>query len=185
MQPEKLLQSLSDQEVTGLLEALPKELADRGIELPATLGGATLGATTEVKPVVQPTDVFDALSPEQQEQAIKLTAAMAEKFGVEVNDFSILETKNGIKTVAYTAGNGIDLGDHPIKFFDKKRSWNSIFDKKNSKNFMIKVDGKRVDTRTGMTWDVYDAMINAAKARGDELPDSPCSCLIKTTRTGH
>ena len=134
---------------------------------------AIVSAVESVEPSEQPVDVFDTLTPEQQERATKLTGAMAEKFGVDAKDFSVLETEDGIKAVAYTAGNGIDLGD-PTKTVDKKRSWNSIFDKKNAQNFMVEVDGKQVDTRTGMTSDVYDAMVDGAKARGDEfLPDSP------------
>lgn len=155
-----------------------RELFDRLAEdhpLLASYAGMTaiVSAVEPVEPSEQSTDVFAMLTPEQQERATKLTGAMAEKFGVDEKDFSVLETKDGTKAVAYTAGNGIDLGD-PTKTVDKKRSWNSIFDKKNAKNFMIEVDGKKVDTRAGMTSDVYDAMVDGAKARGDEfLPDSP------------
>jgi hypothetical protein len=117
------------------------------------------------------------LSAEQQEKAAKLTTAMAEKFDVPIDDFALLrtETEDGSEqlTVAYAADNGIDLGDSK-KDYDNKRSWNSIFDKKATKNFMITVDGKKVDTRTGMTAAAYDSFIADARSRGiDPLPDSP------------
>src|SRR5690606_36828029 len=125
-----------------------RELFDRLAEdhpLLASYAGMTaiVSAVEPVEPSEQSTDVFAMLTPEQQERATKLTGAMDEKFGVDEKDFSVLETKDGTKAVAYTAGNGIDLGD-PTKTVDKKRSWNSIFDKKNAKNFMIEVDGKKV-----------------------------------------
>lgn len=118
-----------------------------------------------------------SLTAEQQEKATKLSAAMAEKFDVRAEDFSVLRTtaEDGSEQliVAYTAGNGIDLGN-PKKDYDEKRSWNSIFDKKNDKNFMVTVGRKKYDTRTGMTEAAYDAFIADAKARGvDPLPDSP------------
>ncbi len=116
------------------------------------------------------------LTCEQQEKATKLATAMAEKYGVDAKDFSVVtvEAKNGEKTrtLLYTGKNGVDLGD-PSQDFDTKRSWSSIFDEKNTQNFMVEVDGKQVDTRMGMTSGAYNAMIADAKARGiDPLPDS-------------
>jgi hypothetical protein len=103
-----------------------------------------------------------SLTAEQQEKAAKLTAAMAEKFGVSHEDFSVLRTiaedGDDVLTVAYTAGNGIDLGD-PKKDHDAKRSWNAIFDKNAGNNFTITVGRKEYDTRTGMTEAAYGAFI--------------------------
>ncbi len=127
------------------------------------IGAAALDGANEVGEAS--VDVMSLLTPEQQEKASKLTSAMAEKFGVDQKDFSVLttETETGEQkfTVAYTAGNGIHKG-----------SWNNIFNKKNAQDFMIEIDGKKVDTRTGMTLDAYKAMIDKARTT-EALPDSP------------
>ncbi len=111
-------------------------------------------------------EVESVLTPEQQEKAAQLTVAMAEKFGVSSEDFSVLnvETEAGAGEVkhmlAYTAGNGIHKG-----------SWNRILDKKNRDEFIIEIDGVVYDTRTGMTGDTYVAMYDASKLSGFMLPD--------------
>lgn len=114
------------------------------------------------------------LTPNLHEKADKTIEAMSAKFNIDSKDLTVLmiETKAGKKpVVVYTAGNGIDLGD-PKEQYDNKRSWKSIFDKKNAVNFMVEVDGQQVDTRKGMTREVYDTMYNEAKANGQVLPDS-------------
>jgi len=148
-----------------------------------TLGEKALYGSGQVEsdPVAKPeakaeTSVFDQLSAEQQEKATKLTTAMAEKFGVSKEDFSVLRTtaEDGSDrfTLAYTAGNGLDMANSK-EDYDPRRSWNGLFDKKADKNFMIEVDGQKIDSRTGMTEAAYDAFIADAKARGDKsLPDS-------------
>lgn len=119
---------------------------------------------------------IDQLSAEQREKAAKLNIAMAEKFGVSAEDFSVLKTTaedgSGRFTVAYTVGNGLDMGNSK-KDYDAKRSCNGLFDKKADKDFMIEVDGQKIDTRTGMTEAAYAAFIADAKASNvDPLPDS-------------
>ncbi len=114
--------------------------------------------------------------PEKLAKANKLISAMAEKFGVKEDDFSLLgvetETGNEQMVAAYTAPNGIDLGD-PAKDYDEKRSWDAIFDKKAKKSFIFTVGGQEVDSRKGMTWATYQTFIANAKDRGiDPLPDS-------------
>ena len=141
--------------------------------LASHLGFAT-ESTVEIDRVSEETDqlnerqidVTSLLSPEQKERAEKLTAAMAEKFGVDEADFSILttETKYGAAqqfTVAYTARNGIYKG-----------RWDKIMDKKSTEDFTVEIDGHKVDTRIGMTLDVYTAMVEQYKANGGLLPDS-------------
>ncbi len=61
-----------------------------------------------------------------------------------------------------TTGNGLYKGS-----FDK------IIDKKSYKDFVIEVNGERIDTRKAMTWDTYKAFITQSKASGvNPLPDS-------------
>lgn len=139
---------------------------------------AEFGDTAEATAESQDTQegVWALLSPERHETARKTMTAMAEKFNIDQADLALLKTEeedgSSKFVVAYTAPNGIDLGD-PEQVYDKKRSWNSVMDNKNAKNFMIKVAGKQVDTRVGMTRAAYDAFIDNAKANNvDPLPDS-------------
>jgi len=142
-----------------------------------SLGERVFDTNIQTEPrIAKPeTSLFDQLTAEQQEKATKVIGVMAEQFGVSAEDFSVLRVsgENGDEqlVVAHTAGNGIDLGD-PKKDYDPTRSWNSIFDKKNAKNFMIKIDGQTLDTRSGMTEATYRAFIAVAEARGEMLPDS-------------
>ncbi len=118
------------------------------------------------KPETNQSDIISLLSPEQAEKAKKLTAVMAEKFGVSEANFSLLatETEAGEKqfTLAYSAGNGIHKG-----------SWNTIMNKKSTKDFTVELDGQTLDTRTGMTKTVYNSMVEQAKLSNQILPDSP------------
>ncbi len=91
---------------------------------------------------------------------------MAEKFGVCEEEFSILETTNGNGesrfTATYTAAKGIYKG-----------SWSQIFAKREDKEFKVDVNGKKIDTRKAMNWDLYKALIINAKVIGvTPLPDS-------------
>jgi hypothetical protein len=116
------------------------------------------------------------LTPEQQEKATATAAALAERFDVSAEDFSVLRTSGedgDTLTVVYTAGNGIDLGDSD-KDYDTARSWDAIFGEDADERFVVEVDGKAVDSRRGMTREVYDAFIQDARDKGiDPLPDSP------------
>lgn len=113
----------------------------------------------------QTVDALFLLSPEQKERAEELTAAMAEKFSLDEADFSVLATETGSGeqqfTVAYTAGKGIHKG-----------SCDKIMDPRSIRNFTVEIDGRHLDTRTGMTRDVYNAMIEQARSNGETLPDS-------------
>lgn len=126
--------------------------------------------TTIPSETVEASDVIESskrLTPEQQKKADGAVAAMAEKFGVAPEGFSILRTKaddgrEGI-VVALTSPNGLYKG-----------SWNQIMDKKSDKDFVIEVDGQKVDTRKGMTRATYRAFITEAQAQSpnNPLPDS-------------
>jgi len=106
-------------------------------------------------------------SPEQRQQAEAVIAALAEKFERPAEDFGVVlvESVEGEPraVVMLTAGNGIYKG-----------SYNAVMANKNTDDFMLEIDGRQVDTRTAMTWDVYQAFINGEKVRGtNPLPDSP------------
>ncbi len=163
-----------------VLEQIPEdqraEFADGVRGLLPELGGAALTETVQ-----EPTNEVEteAEKPEpsnpEQEHAAKLARAIAEKFHVDVLDFSLLsftaETGETKHVVAYTARDGIDLGD-PKQLNDPSRSWNSVFSKENAREFYIEIDGLLVDTRCGMTRDVYDTMVETARQNGRTLPDS-------------
>ncbi len=136
---------------------------------PDEFGTSALENTVEVETLDEPfeerVDVISMLSPEQAERANKLKSAMAEKFRVDAADFSVLateaETGEKLFCVAYTAGNGIYKG-----------SWNKIMGNETTKDFVVEIDGQKFDTRTGMTLDVYAAMVERARANDEILPDS-------------
>lgn len=116
------------------------------------------------------TDVLATLSPEQHERARALQSAMAEKFSTEQTpltpeDFGVVlagESGGQRAVVMLTTGNGLYKG-----------SYNSIMSEESDEEFVVKVDGEKVDTRSAMTWEVYEAFIKQAIASGiDPLPDS-------------
>lgn len=164
----------------------------RGIELPLFAGTSILHSAVEdltegssveadqsleAQPKVEHLSVFRELNEEQQEKAVTLMTAMAEKFGVNFEDFSVVksvgEDGGDCYTVVYAATTGIDIGD-PEKDSDSKRSWESILSEEAEDAFIIELDGQSVDTRTGMTESVYRAFIAEAKSQGiSPLPDSP------------
>ena len=79
-------------------------------------------------------------------------------------------------TVVCVDPNGIDLGD-PTKDYDKNRSWGTVMENPNDECFKLAVGGQQYDARTGMTTEVYTAMVEKAKASGRELPDSKANQL--------
>jgi hypothetical protein len=112
-------------------------------------------------------EILPILTPEQIEYASKLSSAMAELFGVDEADFSVVPTKDDRTgkfefTVALTSVIGTQEG-----------SWDYIFNTRYQHRFMIEIDGSIFDTRLGMTLDVYTAMIEQARSSGKDLPDSP------------
>ncbi len=171
MKPDKAFEAV-DTLVTGmdggeradffehLRSTYPEELGT------AAVNGALVAAEAEVSTVLD-------LTPEQQEKAAKVKAALAEKFGVTEIVFSTLKvtTEEGDERliVAFDARSGIDLGGKR-KDYDPKRSWNSIFDKKNDGKFIIEVDGQKFDSRLGMTRATYEAMVAEARVYVEALP---------------
>ncbi len=162
MDAKGLLNSLDNQESEQIIDAIPGIVAEHDTELPDHLGGIaiveSLASEIVVKPTEAPVDVLSLLSPEQVERAKLGAVALAEKFGLESKDFSVLRTKdaeNGEDTffVVLTTDEGIDLGN-PYKTYDKKRSWDSIAPEKPNKQFEIEIDGKTVDTRTAVTFEL-------------------------------
>lgn len=66
--------------------------------------------------------------------------------------------------VMLITGNGLYKGSYDNIMNNKKA---------NKEAYMVEVDGKQIDTREAMTWDLYQAFINQAKADGvNPLPDS-------------
>lgn len=101
---------------------------------------------------------------------------LAEKYNVSPEDFELLSyEKDGTEynAVVYTAANGIDLGN-PKEDYDKTRSWNKVMDKsaKDKARHTVAIDGVEYDDREGMTYALYDQLIEAAKKAERPLPDS-------------
>lgn len=101
---------------------------------------------------------------------------LAEKYNVFPKDFELFTyEKDGTtyNTVVYTAANGIDLGN-PKEDYDKARSWNKVMDKgaKNKDWHTLTIDGVKYDDREGMTYALYDQLVEAAKKAERPLPDS-------------
>ena len=148
-------------------EELLQAVATRGLAVGAVAVEASDQPSTDEKPE----DILTALSPEKQARAQALKQAMAEKFGLSPKDFGLvkIEKDEAVEAlpepkvvVMLTTGNGLYKGS-----FDK------IMDKKSYKDFVIEVNGERIDTRKAMTWDTYKAFITQSKASGvNPLPDS-------------
>lgn len=121
--------------------------------------------------------------------ASEVKQALAEKYKVSPEDFSLFtyekdgETRN---TVVYTGANGIDLGN-PKEDYDTARSWDRVMDdtKKNTDRHTIEVTVGGVkltpDARKGMTYALYDQLVEEAKAAGRPLPDSKDTKITSTS----
>lgn len=102
---------------------------------------------------------------------------LAEKYRVSPEDFELVsyesETGDTINAVVYTAANGIDPGN-PKEDYDEARSWNQVMGKnaKNKARHMVTIDGVECDDREGMTYALYDQLVEAAKTAERPLPDS-------------
>ena len=125
-----------------------------------------------------PIDLFSTLTPEQQERAKAKQVAFAEHFStperpLNPEDFGVVavgEGKNRRTFVMLTTGNGLYKG-----------SYNAIMS--NDEDFTVEIDGEAIDTRTAMTWGIYRAFIDQAKADGNPLPDS--AALAKENNEPH
>lgn len=104
-----------------------------------------------------------------EQQATRIIEALTEKF--PDHTFELIAD-----TVMCTDPNGIDLGN-PNHDYDSARSWNSVMADESDERFIVTIDGVDHDSRTGMTFEAYEAMIAAKKAAGEELPDSKANRL--------
>lgn len=161
MKPQDLLNSFDRQELLGIAEALPKVLADRGIELPATVGSTAVTTELDQAPTI-PTweQSLTVLPAERRSEFVADREALAKEYKRPESDFSLITTSREVDgevkdfaTVVLGTTKGIDLGD-PRKIFDKKRNWNNIDPTKPNEQFMVKVNGQEVDTREGLTLEV-------------------------------
>lgn len=99
-------------------------------------------------------------------KAVRIAEAMAGLFNVNPDDFAVVQGVPGMAecrpTVAYVARTGIDLGN-PYIYQDPARSWNQVKGSRREPvpdlKYAIEVDSQRLDTRKGMTFAVYEAMI--------------------------
>lgn len=110
------------------------------------------------------TDTEPILTPEQQGKANKIIEALVKKFDLDPSDVGVVFVKgeNGEKqpVVAHIGLRGI-----------RKGSWDSISEGE-AGDYSVYIDGKNIDTRPGMTFATYEAIVADAKANGRILPDS-------------
>lgn len=129
-----------------------------------------------------------ALTPEEQEKVQAATTAMAEKFGLEEQDFVVVRTSR-VSDPALTV---VYAGEQSLNPENTKKNrdgftWNSMFARGSRKRFIIEVLGRELDTRDGMTYDTYSALVAHAKAHGNPLPDRPLhhhGSMVDDWRTG-
>lgn len=134
---------------------------------------STEALNTWLDPVTRESDIVEVdMTPEQQERVSKIQSAFAEHFSTDerkltTEDFGVFSAGDADDrklVVTLTAINGLCHG-----------SWHNVMDKniKNAANYIVEIDGQKIDTREGMTWEVYQAFINNAKAVNvATLPDS-------------
>ena len=130
------------------------------ITIPQFAGANAVGAAVAPESKTEPEtehNILDELSAEQKERAVATTTALAEKFGRDEADFSVVKSVNeageAVFAVALTATDKIDLGD-PAKTYDSKRNWNKGIAKDDDPRFIIEVEGNKIDTRNSidMKW---------------------------------
>lgn len=180
--------SVTPEQVAGVLsdEELFQEIRNRGLGV----GSLAVDSATDTPEVLTPetADLFNTLTPEQQERATVLQSAMVERFSTKEislspEDFGLVvvlgpkryydmrglepmpeESRERRTFVMLITGNGLYKGSYDNIMNNKKA---------NKEAYMVEVDGKQIDTREAMTWDLYQAFINQAKADGvNPLPDS-------------
>lgn len=180
----------SDEWLIEAADEIREAAKARGLELPAFVGSLAVDSATDTPEVLTPetADLFNTLTPEQQERATVLQSAMVERFSTKEislspEDFGLVvvlgpkryydmrglepmpeESRERRTFVMLITGNGLYKGSYDNIMNNKKA---------NKEAYMVEVDGKQIDTREAMTWDLYQAFINQAKADGvNPLPDS-------------
>lgn len=111
-----------------------------------------------------------------EQWAQEVALALSERYNISPNDFSLIKYElNGDRfaAVAHTAPNGIDMGD-PQNYEDPRRSWKVVMSRnwRNAARHRIVIGKVKWDDRKGMTYALYNALVEKAKAEGRELPDS-------------
>lgn len=96
------------------------------------------------------------LTPEQKQKAAQVKTAMAEKFGREETDFSVIRTVdedgNDHYSVALISTKGVDFPPKPKKLSQKRLySYQDIVADPEDERFIIEVDGAQIDTREAVT----------------------------------
>lgn len=149
------------------------------LEHPELLGAAAL-LLPSVKQNIS-TTIFEnsetQLSPEQQAYARNAIVSMAESLGVRQGDFRLvlIDSDESVKNVVAidASPNGQHIGLY-MDILAKRREDNNWY--------TIEIDGKRVDPLVGCTKASYRAMIDDARAGGEQfLPDS----LALNQHNGH
>lgn len=101
---------------------------------------------------------------------------MSARFGLDHEDFITIETRDNtgafVVAAAYAGIEGLRFGSR--KKIDR---WYR------SRLFQIRVGDTKVDSRKGMTYAVYSAMIDKAANEGEVIPDSPQASAITGVRS--
>lgn len=95
-----------------------------------------------------------------EQKAAPIVEILTEKFGAT---FELIGD-----TVMCTDPGGVDLGNMWL-VHDSARSWKVIMG--DEEHFDVTVDGATYDTRAGMTYDAYEAMVRAKAEANQVLPD--------------
>lgn len=121
-------------------------------------------------------EVWALMTPEQRLWAADLREGMAQQLGhlgVTEESLRVLKTDTEGKpgfSIVHT-GKSVDIGD-PTNPYDTKRSYNYVMSEENDSLFIVDVNGRRYDTRSGMKAALYAAKAKDDKKRGVTLPDS-------------
>jgi hypothetical protein len=145
-----VFEKLTDEQRPDFMASLPAAISELSTE--ALIGDV-------YKAEIKQFDILSRLTPEQREQADQLKIAMAAKFNVSEDDFSVQESWDGNQTHLVVAYNdGVKAG-----------SWDDIFGEDNAEKFIVTIDGKEYDTRTGMTSDLQAALIQSGIIKSGHL----------------
>lgn len=120
-----------------------------------------------------------AITEGQETLANELIGAMSEKFAVPAGEFDLVQTSNQEArelAVVYAArlplvpDTAIHLGRLAIP--TPRTKWGTVFLSRNPEKYVVEAGGEQYDTRTGMTFAVYEAMVKRAKEHRDAIPDN-------------
>lgn len=143
----------------------------------------------------QSVDAWSQLTPEQRTKAGLASEALANKFDLDYHDIGLIMVKNDTgehkPVVMLIAGNGLFKGNWNEIMF---RTWldtdYQLPYKANRGQYVVKVGGQKIDTRKGMTKEVYTAFIDSRRgidlslADSEELADRNGDAWTRTLLTG-